>query len=100
MRSLHLARCCHCGERLPRGLDICAKQSAFVGVSASTGSCMKLWLSVWALVLSLASGAYADVPADRLATLVKGVNIISVFTDTPLPRIYADLQQIKQAGLR
>ena len=61
---------------------------------------MKLWLSVWALVLSLASGAYADVPADRLATLVKGVNIISVFTDTPLPRIYADLQQIKQAGLR
>jgi endoglucanase len=61
---------------------------------------MKLWLGVWALVLSLANVAHADVPADRLATLAKGVNIISVFTETPLTRIYADLERIKLAGLR
>src|ERR1700722_14897111 len=61
---------------------------------------MKLWLGVWAWVLSLASVTHADVPADRLVTLDKGVNIISVFTETPLPRIYADLERIKLAGLR
>ncbi len=61
---------------------------------------MKLWLGVWAWVLSLASVTHADVPADRLATLAKGVNIISVFTETPLTHIYADLERIKLAGLR
>jgi hypothetical protein len=48
----------------------------------------------------IAKAGHADVPADRLATLAKGVNIITVFTETPLVRIYADLAHIKLAGLR
>jgi endoglucanase len=57
-------------------------------------------LPVFAFLLVFAKAGQADVPADRLMTLAKGVNIITVFTPTPLARIYADLDQIKQAGLR
>jgi endoglucanase len=61
---------------------------------------MKSLLSVFAFMFLIAKAGHADVPADRLATLAKGVNIITVFTETPLVRIYADLAQIKLAGLR
>jgi endoglucanase len=61
---------------------------------------MKFLLPVFAFLLVVAKSGQADVPADRLATLAKGVNIITVFTPTPLVRIYADLDQIKLAGLR
>jgi aryl-phospho-beta-D-glucosidase BglC (GH1 family) len=61
---------------------------------------MRIFLGVLAFWLSLTTAGYADVPADRLATLARGVNIITVFTQTPLARIYADLEQIKLAGLR
>jgi hypothetical protein len=61
---------------------------------------MKVVFAVCSFLLLLTKIANADVPADRLATLAKGVNVITVFTKTPLARIYADLEQIKLAGLR
>ncbi|HUB14405.1 MAG TPA: cellulase family glycosylhydrolase [Acetobacteraceae bacterium] len=52
-----------------------------------------------ALSLSLAVPAQAEVPAARLRILSKGVNLTTVFTNTPLPTIDGDLNEIRQAGL-
>jgi endoglucanase len=61
---------------------------------------MKAILGGVIALLAMGEAGHADVPPDRLATLSRGVNIISVFTPTPLPRIDADLDQIKRSGLR
>jgi endoglucanase len=61
---------------------------------------MKLGLCMLLLWLSLGAAGRADVPAARLDTLSRGVNLITVFTPAPLPIIDSGLHTIRQAGLR
>lgn len=61
---------------------------------------MKLLPLVVAGWLAMFSPCLADVSRDRLITLARGVNLISVFTMRPLPLIEHDLDEIAAAGLR
>lgn len=59
------------------------------------------FLLVWALAL-LALPCHAEVPAQRLVTLSRGINLVSVFDNPPPspPAMHHDLDIIHRAGLR
>lgn len=61
---------------------------------------MKAAAGALALGFCAMQPSHADVPADRLATLARGVNIITVFSNTPLSQILGDLHEVRAAGLR
>jgi endoglucanase len=55
----------------------------------------------WLLALLLSAGAArAEVAADRLRTLSRGVNLTTAMDQSPLARVDADLATIRRAGFR
>ncbi|HJS83963.1 MAG TPA: cellulase family glycosylhydrolase [Acetobacteraceae bacterium] len=61
----------------------------------------RAWAFGWLLAVLISAGSvHAEVSADRLRTLSRGVNLTTAMDQRPLARVQADLAGIRRAGFR